>query len=78
MKKPTRNGLTFSQSCLAGHPESIAHPDLFKSAFDADDRPERELGWTYNPSAPATEKDLNKFSRSMSAFLDEVEKEEQR
>ncbi len=70
--------MAFSQSCLAGRPESIAHPESFKSAFDADDRPERALGWIYNPSAPATEKDLNKFSRSMSAFLDEVEKEEPR
>lgn len=41
--------------------------------FEADDRPERELGWIYNPSAPATEEDLREFFESMSALLNQPE-----
>lgn len=39
--------------------------------FEADDRPERELGWIYNPSAPATEEELSEFFRGMAAMLTE-------
>ena len=37
--------------------------------FEADDRPERELGWIYNPSAPVTEEELREFFKSMQAML---------
>jgi hypothetical protein len=40
--------------------------------FEADDRPERELGWIYNPSAPATEADLREFFKEVFAILKEV------
>jgi hypothetical protein len=41
--------------------------------FEADDRPERELGWIYNPSAPATDEELREFFSTMSAQLAEPE-----
>lgn len=37
--------------------------------FEADDRPERELGRIYNPSAPTTERDLLEFFSEMAAVL---------
>jgi hypothetical protein len=39
--------------------------------IEADDRPERKLGWIYNPSAPATEEELREFFSSMQAMLAE-------
>lgn len=41
--------------------------------FEADDHPQRELGWIYNPSAPATEEELRELFRDIAEFLDQPE-----
>lgn len=40
--------------------------------FEADERPEQELGWIYNPSAPATDEDLLEFFRTMTDTLNQA------
>ena len=38
---------------------------------ELDDRSERELEWIYNPSAPATEKELRQFFSEMRELFTE-------
>ena len=61
----------YAQTIGASSSKSKAHQEqLF---IETDDRPERELGWIYNPSAPATDEELREFFSTMSAQLAEPE-----
>ncbi|MEJ6578436.1 MAG: hypothetical protein QNL33_18015 [Akkermansiaceae bacterium] len=41
--------------------------------FSEDDRPERSSGWIMNPSAPATQEELDAFFREMAELLNQPE-----
>jgi|TARA_B110000037_G_C16897577_1_gene414825 hypothetical protein len=41
--------------------------------FSEDDRPERNSGWIINPSAPATQEELNAFFQEMRELLNSTE-----
>jgi hypothetical protein len=61
----------YAQKSEASRSKSSLHQDqLF---IELEDRPERELGWICNPSAPATEGELKEFFRGMAAMLTDSE-----
>lgn len=57
-----------SRSNLQAHQE-----ELF---VEPDDRPGRDLGWIYNPSAPASEEELRVWFLGMFAMLEGKPEEE--
>jgi hypothetical protein len=60
-------------SLLTGQAQSSPIAMIQHQLFEADDRPEQELGWIYNPSAPATNEDLLEFFRTMADMLNQEE-----
>lgn len=78
MKNALQSRGASSKKFFAGTPEEYAqksdgsrsksplHQDQLFTELE--DRPERELGWIYNPSAPATEGELKEFFRGMATM----------